>query len=161
MGESLRGLVTGGHHALFFDHQHCATFGGAGAMFDAARHGVTLVLIECDGSLAIRVAHVDEQLAFEHAEQLVLFVVVMPVKFAFKQAQTHDRIVDGRERLIKSWLIVRDLARHIDELQVPVLVVRADVVACVGHPRLVSEVDRVATVVARARPRSTGAAHVA
>ena len=47
------------------------------------------------------VVEIDEQAAFEHVEELILVVVLVPVVFALDHGEAHDRAVDFAQRLVE------------------------------------------------------------
>ena len=88
-----------------------------------------LLRVERDGGLLVEV---DQQPAGQDEEELVRVVVLVPVEVAVDDAEAHDDVVDRRERLVEPRRVGRGLGSDVDEVEVPELVVEADVVV-LGH----------------------------
>ena len=63
----------------------------------------------------VPVIQVDEQLSVEHEEELVGLVVLVPVKLAFDDAETDDRVIDGRQGLVEPRLMRGCLVNKVDQ----------------------------------------------
>src|SRR3569623_3293766 len=95
-------------------------------MDDALRDREALVLRERDGPTSLEV---EQELAVEDDEALVLAVVRVPVVLALDDAEANDAVVDLGQRLIEPRLVRGDLGGNVDQLQRAVLVVELRVVA--------------------------------
>jgi len=95
-------------------------------MNDAPRHAAPLVRAERNrvGSL-----DVDQELAVEDEKELVLVIVLVPMKVAVNHPEPDDGVVDRGERLVKPRLMRRSLRGHVDQLEVaePLAVSKLDV----------------------------------
>ena len=85
-------------------------------MNDALGHAARLVLAERDRVGAL---DVDQQLTLEDEEELVLVVVLVPVKISVDHAESDDGIVYRYERLVEPRLMGGCLGGHVDQLEVP------------------------------------------
>jgi hypothetical protein len=86
--------------------------------------------LERDG---VAILEIDQQPPLEHQEELVLIIVVMPVKVTLNHPESDHRLVDRRQRLVEPGLVGGDLRRDVDERQAAVLVVEMDVVLLAAH----------------------------
>lgn len=85
-------------------------------MKDALRHAARLVSGERD---RVGAFDIDQQLTVEDQEELVLVVVLVPVKISVDYAKPDDGIVDRYERLVEPRQMGGRLGGHVDQLKVP------------------------------------------
>jgi hypothetical protein len=88
--------VPGRLHSGAFEHQHGRALGGAGPVPDPARHRNSLAWAEFDRAIL----QVDEQPTLHHEEELVLFVVMVPMELALDHADADHAIVTR----LSAWL---------------------------------------------------------
>ena len=113
-------LIAGGANPHRLDHENGGLLWGAWPMDHALRYRVAFVPLEtlCTASLDVQ-----EELAFQHQEELVLLVVLVPGKFALEDADPYHRVVHRRQGLVEPGLVRGDFGTHVDEVKLPVLVV--------------------------------------
>src|SRR4051794_39675852 len=92
---------------------------------DALRDRVALVAVERD---RVAVLEVDEQPAVEDEEEFVGVVVLVPVEVPVEHADADDGVVDRGQGLVEPRLVPGGLLPHVDEREMAVLLVEADVV---------------------------------
>src|SRR5436190_4733678 len=109
------GLVAGRADAGRFDHDDRGPPRRTGAMHDAPRHRAGLVRAERDRLAA---GDVDQQLAVDDEEELVLVVVLVPMELAVDHAEADRGIVDASERLVEPRLVRGRFGRNVDQLEV-------------------------------------------
>jgi hypothetical protein len=90
-------LVPSGADAGVFDHEDYGATGSSGAVDYSAGDDEGLAGIELDGL----VFEIDEELAFDGEEELVVIVVLVPVVFAFDNADADDGVVDHAKGLVE------------------------------------------------------------
>jgi hypothetical protein len=100
--------VPGWHHASGFDHEDRGPLWCSCLVQDTFGHGVSLVPSEYD---RLAIFEIYQQLAVENQEELVLVIVLVPVKLTLEDAETHDGIVDGGKSLVEPRLVSGDLGR--------------------------------------------------
>src|SRR5579864_6069621 len=102
----------------------------------------------CGCSLLRPAFQVDQQLALNHIEELVVMIVLVPVILAFDHAQAHHRTVHLAKRLVVPLVRSRIGERLlIDQLQMFVQHIEASVIGILGsgaHSLLLSVSRRVA-----------------
>jgi hypothetical protein len=91
-------LVAGGHDACGLDHENRGALRCPRSVDHTPWHGVALMAIESYGAPALKV---DQQLAVEHEEELVLLIVFVPMEVALKDVESHNSIVHRGERLVE------------------------------------------------------------
>ena len=99
---SLFTSVAGGDDAGVFYHQDYSAFGRASAVDYAARDDEALAGVELDGF----VFEVDEELAFDGQEELVIVVVLVPVVFALDDSNADYGVVDLAEGLVEPLVVL-------------------------------------------------------
>ena len=58
--------------------------------------------------------HLNDQVSAQHVEVLVLVVVLVPVEFAFENAQTYNGVIDFAKSLVEPGLVLGDNAIDVD-----------------------------------------------
>lgn len=94
-------------------------------MRDTLGHRVAL-LVPKDNSVTI--VEIDEQLAFENQEELVLVIMLVPVELALDDPEPYDGVVDRGQGLVEPGFVGLYLRRDVDQREAAVLVIEVNVV---------------------------------
>jgi hypothetical protein len=108
--------VSGRHDAGRFDHNDRGSSRRTRAVDDPLGHAARLMLGERD---RVGTFDIDQQLTVEDQKELVLVVVLVPMKISVDHTESDESIVDRCERLVEPRLMGGSLGRHVDQLKVP------------------------------------------
>ncbi len=100
-------------------------------MHDPFRHRETLLWAQPDRVTAF---YLDHELAVENQKELILVVVLVPMKLTLQHTKPNHGVIDGCKRLVEPRLVSRCLPSEIDERKLPLLVVKLDVVVAHALP---------------------------
>src|SRR5438876_12436418 len=88
--------ITGWNDGRGFDHEDDGSIRGPSSMHDALGNHEALSLLQVDRL----VFQIDDEVAIEHEEKLVVVVVLVPMVLTLHDAQTDNGIVDLAKRLV-------------------------------------------------------------
>jgi hypothetical protein len=97
MGSSIAGRFDPGP----FDHEDHGSLRSSRPMHHALWDGKALSRAELD----CPAIQINLEAPFDHVEEFVLLVVLVPVKLALQDAEPHDAVIDPAERLIVPGLL--------------------------------------------------------
>src|SRR5262249_3182036 len=89
--------VTRRNHRGSFDHQNNGAFRGTRPMHNTFWHNEALPRLQFYNSIF----QIDEEQSFHDIEELVFFVMPVPVILTLNDAETHDRVVHLAQCLIE------------------------------------------------------------
>ena len=88
--------ISGGDDCGSLDHENDRRLGGTRAVNDALGHDVPVPGSQVHGA----VFQINDEMAVETEEELVVVVVLVPVILALQHPQPNDRVVDSAQRLV-------------------------------------------------------------
>src|ERR1044071_5353528 len=116
-------IVPGGLNRASFHHQNDRALRRTGSMNDSSRNGVALMDSERDRFIF----QINQKFSLQHEKEFVLFVVLMPVKLALHDAESHDAVVHLAKSLVVPLVIAGgDEAGHINQLEKTELGIQID-----------------------------------
>src|SRR5690348_8611809 len=92
-GALTSGSVPSRDDTSLFYHQHDGAAPRMGEMHHASWNGESLTRRQADGPIL----HLDVEMSFDHVEEFVFILMLVPMEIAFEHAEADPGIVDCRE----------------------------------------------------------------